>query len=34
MDSIIIELYYGNISPVEQMGRLYPGGEGNIKADI
>ena len=24
MDSIITELYYGNISPVEQMGRLTP----------
>ena len=24
MDSIISELYYGNICPVEQMGRLTP----------
>ena len=31
MDSIITELYYGNISPVEQMGRLTPEARAILK---
>ena len=31
MDSIITELYYGNISPVEQMGRLTPEAKAILK---
>ena len=31
MDSVINELYYGNISPVEQMGRLTPEAKAILK---
>ena len=31
MDSIINELYYGNICPVEQMGRLTPEAKAILK---
>ena len=31
MDSIINELYYGSISPVEQMGRLTPEARAILK---
>ena len=31
MDSIINELYYGNIHPVEQMGRLTPEAKAILK---
>ena len=31
MDSIINELYYGNIRPVEQMGRLTPEAKAILK---